>query len=344
VNQFTNPQSRAVANSLARASTVAAPKDPALGSQLDEAATGLRRSEGERAQTALTEAGRLFRDAERQEQSASAVEQTLATLEDSRQRIATAGAETTERKQVGFRRSSPEGSAQQGTGPEGTDNGGDQATGQTGGTGDQASNPSGGGQNVPAFGPVNGGGTGPSQPGNDTTGSGGQGAGVGQGGQPTDKASTGQAGGGGGGAGTGAKGPVQGQISGPIKGGGGSTSTEGGAVGTGTGASSQAAGGSGQNAERIYVPGREEQRGGGVVGQASPEFRPEDALSGRVGTGPGGEEQSGAPNAGSVSTIRTPYSEVLGEYTQQATEALNRAYVPPDAKEYVRDYFAELGK
>jgi hypothetical protein len=35
---------------------------------------------------------------------------------------------------------------------------------------------------------------------------------------------------------------------------------------------------------------------------------------------------------------------VLGQYSEQAIEALDRAYVPPDAKEYVRDYFSALGK
>jgi hypothetical protein len=35
---------------------------------------------------------------------------------------------------------------------------------------------------------------------------------------------------------------------------------------------------------------------------------------------------------------------VLGEYSDRAIEALDRAYVPPDAKQYVRDYFTALGK
>ena len=47
---------------------------------------------------------------------------------------------------------------------------------------------------------------------------------------------------------------------------------------------------------------------------------------------------------GELAKVRTPYNEVLGQYTDQATEALERAYVPPDAKEYVKEYFTELGK
>jgi hypothetical protein len=42
--------------------------------------------------------------------------------------------------------------------------------------------------------------------------------------------------------------------------------------------------------------------------------------------------------------VQTPYKQVIGEYARQATEAIERAYVPPDAKEYVKEYFSELGK
>jgi plasmid stabilization system protein ParE len=344
VNQFTNPQARAVANTLERAAAVAATKNPELGRQLGEAAGGLRRSEGEKAQAALDEASRLFREAERGEQAATALENTLARLEDSRQTIARAGTAASDRKQVGFRRTS--GKAETGESA-GSSPGLEGREAQTGG---QAGNPnnlaSGGpdsGANVPAFGPMTGsGGAGNSQAG-DQPGSGGSEGEGSEGGEPTGQTATGAPGGSGGGAGTGANGPVQGPISGPIKGGGGTNNGAGGAQGVGIGPVNGPAGSSEPNAERIYVPGRE-QPGGGAVGQASPEFQPENGVGGRVGEGPDGAEQPGGPSVGTLTTIRTPYQDVLGEYTEQATEALDRAYVPPDAKEYVRDYFTALGK
>jgi hypothetical protein len=39
-----------------------------------------------------------------------------------------------------------------------------------------------------------------------------------------------------------------------------------------------------------------------------------------------------------------PYREVLGQYAEQATRVLDQVYIPSDAKEYVKQYFTELGK
>jgi len=37
-----------------------------------------------------------------------------------------------------------------------------------------------------------------------------------------------------------------------------------------------------------------------------------------------------------------PYQEVYDEYARAAGEALDRGYIPPHLKSYVRDYFSEL--
>ncbi|NJL06552.1 MAG: hypothetical protein HC911_16935 [Chloroflexaceae bacterium] len=37
-----------------------------------------------------------------------------------------------------------------------------------------------------------------------------------------------------------------------------------------------------------------------------------------------------------------PYSEVFPDYAQSASEALDRGYIPPHLKDYVRDYFSQL--
>jgi hypothetical protein len=37
-----------------------------------------------------------------------------------------------------------------------------------------------------------------------------------------------------------------------------------------------------------------------------------------------------------------PYEEVYGDYSDAASEALDRSAIPPHLKGYVRDYFGEL--
>jgi hypothetical protein len=93
----------------------------------------------------------------------------------------------------------------------------------------------------------------------------------------------------------------------------------------------------------LYVPGSDQTQRVGIGGQASPEQNP-NGVSGRVGEGSGSSPKTADPGLGQANNIRTPYTEVLGKYTQQATDALDRAYVPPDAKEYVKNYFSALGK
>src|SRR5438046_2434043 len=79
--------------------------------------------------------------------------------------------------------------------------------------------------------------------------------------------------------------------------------------------------------------------GAGTTGQCAPENPGSDSVGGRVGEGSTSGSNRSAPGLGELAKVRTPYHEVLGQYTDQATEALERAYVPPDAKEYVKQYF-----
>jgi hypothetical protein len=68
-------------------------------------------------------------------------------------------------------------------------------------------------------------------------------------------------------------------------------------------------------------------------------------VGGRIGEGDsGGADVSSGTGEGGAVRVQTAYREVLAEYAREATEAIDRAYVPPDAKEYVKNYFSELGK
>jgi hypothetical protein len=93
------------------------------------------------------------------------------------------------------------------------------------------------------------------------------------------------------------------------------------------------------------VPGKGgSEETAGTSGQFAPPDSGSDAVGGRVGNGSTEGSTGAAPGLGQLTKIRTPYNEVFGQYSQKATESLERAYVPPDAKEYVKDYFTELGK
>jgi hypothetical protein len=336
VNQFTNVQARVMASALERAASLAANKDPELAQNLLDAAAAVRLKDSAKATAALSAASSRLSAASKELQTAQALEGTLSNLDDGRQTIAQAGASATKRGQVGFRR--PASSADPGA----------QAADQNGSTGQQDPTPANGpniGQNQPAFGASNGPGPGTLQqsPG---SGSGTSGAGAGgtQSSNPLGVGKSGSSSGAGGGSPSG-QGPVQGAINGPIRVGGasgGGSDAQGNGVGTST--STQAQTGSAPSYQ-IYVPTKPGTAGkSGTSGQFAPPNPTGDGLGGRVGNGSTGAAAGGAPGLGQLTQVRTPYNEVLGQYAEQATQALARAYVPPDAKEYVKQYFTELGK
>jgi len=103
-----------------------------------------------------------------------------------------------------------------------------------------------------------------------------------------------------------------------------------------------------QQSDSIYIPPTEEpvvSRGGdpGPPGQAAPQQQP-GGIEGRGGAGGDGAQTPSDTGAGARNQIRTPYKEVIGDYAEQATQALERTYIPADAREYVKNYFSQLGK
>lgn len=338
-----NPQIRALTADLQRAASAAANKDPELAQDLLDAAAAVSKRDVAQASAALDSAAKRFEASEKAQQAASAVESTLSRLEDGRQSVAEAGAATTKRGQVGFRRGV---AAQAGaTGTPVPDAPVDPGNGNM----VQALGPAGGASLPPSGGGTGQTGGGAGSQGGSQTGTGGaaQTGGNGQGAPAQGQSGTAGAGSGGG-AGTGSQGNNLGRIVGPIRGGGGSANPGGeaegvgisGGAGTSTGVASNTSQG-----EKVYVPNQGVNAPAGSVGQAAP-APGQDTISGLPGSSDAspGTSSSSAPGVGMANTIRTPYNEVIGQYAQQATDALEKAYVPPDAKSYVRDYFSSLGK
>jgi hypothetical protein len=100
--------------------------------------------------------------------------------------------------------------------------------------------------------------------------------------------------------------------------------------------------------EQVYVPetaGTEGAEGSVETDTGDDEAANTEGVEGRPGEGEGnGAQLSSNSGGGGAVRVQTPYREVIAEYARQATEAIERAYVPSDAKEYVKEYFAELGK
>ncbi len=132
-------------------------------------------------------------------------------------------------------------------------------------------------------------------------------------------------------------------LTGPVGGSSGAVSRVPNPQGSGTGGLGQSTGATGEdNGETISIPESE------PVGSSSSGEQPEDDGS-TAGGGEGGQavgDSGGSQerSSGALTSIKTPYKEVVQEYSERATEALERTYIPSDAKEYVRQYFTVLGK
>jgi hypothetical protein len=61
---------------------------------------------------------------------------------------------------------------------------------------------------------------------------------------------------------------------------------------------------------------------------------------GQGGTTQTQQGQGNLPGANNQSVV--PYEQVFPEYAQSASEALDRGYIPPHLKDFVRRYFSEL--
>jgi hypothetical protein len=367
MRQLATTQISALAGRLGTAQEQALAENSDLGHSLLAASNAVAAKDVEQSRVALKASADQFLAADKGLQLAQAVQQSLASLDDSRQTLAKAGAEDVQKGQVGFRRPGvqPEQQAARAVGTPGGTGPNAQGTKAAGQNGTEAGNTNGVNTNGPsALDPnmgsnspdyslpapaqagsngsqtTNGGGPPSSQSngqgGSDQTG-GSQGS---NGGQPGNTA------GGGTGGGTGSFG---GQSTGPVGGSGGAISQV--ANPTGQGIATQGNGGKsiGSGNESLYVPTPDtvssaDGTGAQTAGQGAPDSQNPDAIQGRGNTSGDGTPSPGELGTGTLGQIRTPYKQVIGDYAEKASQALDKTYVPADAKQYVKDYFTELGK
>ncbi len=373
VSQLSATQERRLSAALERGSSQVSARDARLGTELGGGATAIRTRDRNKAVQALTQAAQGFASADRAREDSLSLETALSKLNKGREQIAQVGKPSSRKSQVGFRRrgvdtsSGPQTPATPGDGQSSA--GGDQQDGNQSHSQSQKSGmgPTMGG-NVPAYGstqadpqpnsPSNGppsansGQGGTNAPGSSVAGGDGKNAqpgvqdGANQAGSP--KTSGGSSGDSGGQAGT-----LQGQINGPVGGTSGAISQvknpagAGGSTGQGVQADTQGA----SDTEQVYVPGKSQTTNEAGGGSPPGQVLPQDTQGGDGGqasrsdpNGTSGEQVSGGRGSGGLAPVHTPYKQVIGKYAAQATDALERAYIPPDAKDYVRDYFSGLGK
>jgi hypothetical protein len=369
VGGMNNNEERRVSFSLERASDQASGRDPALSKLLAQASEGVRTRDHPPATRALVEASQKFAEANNQREDAVALENVLAQLNKGREQVAQAGRPQTKKAQVGFRR---RGSAAGNSTPtpdleDFAPTADAQQPGQAGGK--SGSNTSGlgpvvGQSNVASYGASqssrNQGGQPAKTGGQGGDGPPGSGPGGGSTGQDSGQAGGNQQSAGGGSAGgastdSGEQGTLGGSINGPVGGAGGAISQVPNPAGQGNAqpARDKATGGTGDGAaedgnEQVYVPetgGSDGQGGSAETEKGGSEDVSTEGVEGRPGEGEGnGAQLSSGSGEGGAVRVQTPYREVIAEYARQATEAIDRAYVPSDAKEYVREYFSELRK
>ncbi len=355
-------QLRALSEGLERAEGQAAPEDATLAQNLLDSSQAVSVKDLEKSASSLESVSDSFLAADKHWQLAGAVEKALADLDDGRQALAQAGAQEVNKGQVGFRRPGAPTQASNGAGggtpapvSQAPSNGDDSNT--DGSQGISKNDPSAFGQqmglNSPDFNVSKG-----SQASGGQTAAGANGQGNSQGGSRGGGAGSSQGGGqpgGSAGGGTGdSQGTFGGQVTGPVGGANGAISQV--QNPSGRGVSPQ--GGSTNNSDSgdaLYIPptagpstsggsASEPGNDGNIPGQAAPGDPNQDGIEGRGG-GAGDTPETTTDRGGGVRTeIHTPYKEVYGAYAQQAAQALEGQYIPSDAKEYVKEYFTELGK
>ena len=70
---------------------------------------------------------------------------------------------------------------------------------------------------------------------------------------------------------------------------------------------------------------------------------PPDFVQGQQGQGGTSQTQQGqSTGAGASTASQVPYEQIYPAYSQAASEALDRAPIPPHQKDLVRDYFSQL--
>jgi hypothetical protein len=360
IPQFTDSERREVAQALERASDIVSTRHAELSEDLTASAKALRAQDERTAFRSLRLVAGHLREANRGRESALAVESTLAKLEEARQSMAQAGLTTGRRTQVGFRRrdaitrldpaltganggqgTQADAGDMQGAGSNRPQGEADQSIGKSG-MGPRV------GQNVPAFGSQAGsnrGAGGSTSSGSDSGRSGNSGTGSDREGGNAQQSADQQ-------AQNGSTGTLQGPVSAPITGANGAISRVQNPAGRGVGGGSQpddsGSASDEQGDEKVYVPGpipqAGEDRSTTVAGQQETDPARTEGLEGRASGGTNGELTQAGRGPGVLTPIHTPYREIIGEYARLAMQALDRTYIPSDARQYVRDYFTELGK
>jgi hypothetical protein len=341
LSSLSDADARAVGQSLRAAALQISASNPEISSSLSKAVAALDAGDRANAAQDLLQAANQFGAAQQSQQIAQTVDQTLSKLDEGRQSIATAGRSAVKKPQVGFRVGP---SLQPPVGSANTPTGGVASQAQDSNNPVQnstsPSDPNGVriGSNVPAFG-------GPASSGSQSS-SGQQAPGQSVGGAPSVPGQPSQA------SGTpaaqsGAAATLQGPITGPPSGSTGAISQVPNPSGVGTGTTGTSAGGApgGSTQEGIYAPqpaAASTQNGAASTGQVVPPSGLGAASSG--GTVGGTGDGSAGRGSGSLTTVRTPYKQVVRDYAQRANEALDKTYIPDDAKEYVKQYFTELNR
>jgi hypothetical protein len=133
--------------------------------------------------------------------------------------------------------------------------------------------------------------------------------------------------------------PGANRVSGAVQGGAGTQNGSAGQQGTGDGR--RAAGVIGAQKtdsspeESVYVPE-------GALPAADPNAR-QDRVAGVLSPGSQpGESTTVHTSDGYNPGVKTPFTRVVGQYRDAAAQALDRSYIPSDAKQYVRDYFDSI--
>lgn len=346
-DRLTSTQIRASTPGLERASGQAASADPELGQDLLDSAHGLSVKDIEKASKALISVSVRFRSADGRYQLASSVEQLMSGLDTGRQNLAQTGTTAQKRNQVGFRR--PGTSPSTGAGPTATGATEPPANDVPDNVGVSLNDPSAFGPNLggnsPSYNGQPSGGPG-GAPASGVSGSGGSGS---QATQPGQDGAGGSPGGTAGGGQSGNQGTLSGQIRGPVGGAGGAISQVPNPAGQGVGApraSASGSGGSQGESESVFLPQDDLAAGQTNGSDETSGDKPasNQGIQGRVSGAGDGPTTEGSRGPGARVQVRVPYREVIGEYAEQATRMLDQIYIPSDAKEYVKEYFTQLGK
>ena len=347
-NRFlTSGLTQSTIGQLSRASSQAGADDADLSQHLMDASTAIGVKDVAKAKDALQQSALAFLADDKNLQKAQAVDKIMSNLDQGRQTLADLGAQDVKKAQVGFRRPASPNASQ--VAPGGTPSTAAQSNGQDtqNSTSSSSGAPSALGPQLNGSSPDynsfksgqtgNGGST--SQGGNQansqqSNGSGGQ--------QGSQSAGGGQA------SGDGSQGTLTGPITGPVGGGAGAISQVANPAGQGVSTGSQPSQASANpQADSIYVPPADANAAsnnpGGSSDQNAPVPQP-NALAGRSANGGDGATTLSDPGEGSRNQIHTPYQQVIGNYVQQATQALDSVFIPADAKDYVKNYFTALGK